>query len=225
MNVAVHPRLDSLQEFLNRVDYHLAETREEKEEIFRMRYRAYLKEGAVKPSESGMTVDAYEDCANNWIFAINVDGELCGSIRISVLTSKWRTSPSAELFGDVLDPLLDAGQIIVDPTRFVADPDKAGRFPKLPLVTARLAFLACEQFDADLGLAIVRPEHNAFYRRFFRYEPLAEPRLFPGLVKPVGLLGVAYRDRREDVLGDRPFLWSSAFERRMLFKDSDARIR
>ena len=78
-----------------------------------------------------------------------------------------------------------ACEIIIDPARFVADPDKAKRFPELPYVTLRLAYMACEYFKADLGLAIVRPEHQAFYRRVFLHETIAEPRLFPGLIKPV----------------------------------------
>ena len=37
-------------ELLTDVDYHLAETAAEKEEIYNLRYRAYLREGAVKES-------------------------------------------------------------------------------------------------------------------------------------------------------------------------------
>ncbi len=35
---------------VDQVDYRLAETPEEKEEIYRLRYRAYLREGAIRPS-------------------------------------------------------------------------------------------------------------------------------------------------------------------------------
>ena len=66
------------------------------------------------------------------------------------------------------------------PTRFVADPDQVKRFPELPYLTLRLAYMACEYFNADLGLAIVRAEHQAFYRRVFLHETIAEPRMFPG---------------------------------------------
>ena len=37
---------------LEHVDYRLAETEEERDEIYRLRYRAYLREGAILPSES-----------------------------------------------------------------------------------------------------------------------------------------------------------------------------
>lgn len=127
------------------------------------------------------------------------------------------------MFADLLHPELDRGKTIIDPTRFVADPDKARVFPELPYVTVRLGYVACGQFDADIGLANVRPEHRAFYRKVFLQEPLGEPKLFPGLIKPVGLMAANYREIRDRVFQRFPFMRSSAFERRMLFTRSGER--
>src|SRR5471032_3017167 len=182
---------------LEHVDYRLAETAEEKDEIYRLRYRAYVREGAMLPSETERVTDHYDDAPNTWIFGIYVHGELYSSIRVSVLNSEWRTSPSADMYSDVLQPELDRGRVIVDPTRFVADPEKAKRFPELPYVTVRLGYVAGVHFNADIGLATVRAEHQAFYRRTFLQEPLCEPRLFPGLLKPVGLMAAHYPTLRE----------------------------
>ena len=95
---------------LEHVDYRLAETPEEKDEIYRLRYRAYLREGAILPSESQRVTDRYDDAPNAWTFGIYVHGELYSSIRVSVLTSEWRGSPSSEMFGDILHPMLDRGR-------------------------------------------------------------------------------------------------------------------
>jgi hypothetical protein len=203
---------------LEHVDYRLAETPEEKDEIYRLRYRAYLREGAILPSESARVTDRYDDLPNSFTFGIYVQGELFGSIRIGVLTSDWRDSPSSDLFVDLLHPELDRGKVIIDPTRFVADPDKAKRFPELPYVTVRLGYVACGYFNADLGLANVRPEHRAFYRKVFLQEPWGEPRLLPGLLKPVGLMVAHYPSTRDKVFQRFPYMRSSAFERRMLFE-------
>jgi hypothetical protein len=203
---------------LDQVDYRLAETPEQKEAIYNLRYRAYLREGAVRPSAAQRVTDPYEDAPNAWTFGVYFQGELYSSIRVSVLTSEWRMSPSVELFGDILHPRLDEGQIIIDSTRFVADPEKARNFPELPYVTVRLGSMAGVYFNADFGLAIVRPEHHAFYRRVFLHEAWSEPRLYPGLVKPVGLMASHLPTVRERVLARYPFLRSSAFERRMLFE-------
>ena len=51
---------------LEHVDYRLAETPAEKDEIYRLRYRAYLREGAILPSESGRVTDRYDDLPNNF---------------------------------------------------------------------------------------------------------------------------------------------------------------
>jgi len=203
---------------LENVDYRLAESAEDKEQIYRLRYRAYLREGAILPSESERVTDRYDDLPNNFTFGVFVDGELYSSIRISVLTAEWRGSPSSEMFADLLHPELERGKIIVDPTRFVADPQKARKFPELPYVTVRLGYVACGYFNADIGLANVRPEHRAFYRKVFLQEPWGEPKLYPGLLKPVGLVAAKYPEIRERVFQRFPYMRSSAFERRMLFE-------
>ena len=202
---------------LNHVDYRLALTPAEKEEIYNLRYRAYLREGAVSESPEQRVTDQYDDLPNSWTFGVYMSGELYSSVRISLLTSEWRQSCSAEAFGEILFPMLDQGKVIVDPARFVADPDKVRRLPELPYVTLRLAYMACEYFNADLGLAIVRAEHQAFYRRVFFHETIAEPRMFPGLLKPVGLMAADFPRLKEKVFERYPMMRSTAAERRALF--------
>lgn len=208
---------------MDHVDYRLAETPEEKDEIYRLRYRAYLREGAIPPFADERVVDQYDDAPNAWIFGVYLRGELYGSIRVSVVTSDWRMSPSVELCGDILHPMLDRGLVFIDSTRFVADPSKARHFPELPYVTVRLGSTAGVHFNADYGLALVRAEHQPFYRRVFLQETWCEPRLLPGLLKPVGLMAAHLPTVREKVLIRFPFLRSSAFERRMLFERSGQR--
>ena len=78
---------------------------------------------------SERVTDRYDDEPNNFTFGVYYRGELYSSIRVSVLCGKWRRSPSSEMFSDMLHPELDRGKTIIDPTRFVADPDKAKIFP------------------------------------------------------------------------------------------------
>ncbi len=203
---------------LDQVDYRLAQTPEELESIYRLRYRAYLREGAILPSADQRVVDQYDIAPNAWIFGVYFRGELYSSLRINVLTPTMRMSPSVEVFGDILHPKLDQGLVLIDSTRFVADPQKARAFPELPYVTVRLGSTAGVHFKADYGLALVRPEHMAFYRRVFLHEVWSEPRLLSGLVKPVGLMAAHLPTVRDRVLARYPFLRSSAFERRMLFQ-------
>jgi len=205
-------------DILDNVDYRLAETPEEREEIYRLRYRAYLREGAIMPSTDQRVTDRFDNLPNSWIFGVYFDGVLASSVRISVASPEHPVTPSTEVFPDLLKPELDDGKILVDPTRFVADPARERRFPELPYATLRLAYVACGFFNADLGLASVRAEHQAFYRRVFMHKPLSSPREYPGLVKPICLMAVDYPAMRDKVFERYPYLRSSYFERRMLFQ-------
>ncbi|MGY4627601.1 N-acyl amino acid synthase FeeM domain-containing protein [Bradyrhizobium sp. USDA 4486] len=208
----------------DRVDYRLIETPEERDAVYEMRYRAYLHGGLISPSQSQRIVDVYDESPNAWIFGIYLDGELCSSLRLHVLTSEQRMSYTSELFGDVLHPRLDRGEVFVDPARFAADPEKSQRFHELPYLTLRLAYLACDHFKADLGLAMVRTDHQAFYRRVFLHETLTEPRPFPGWhSRQVVLMASDFAKLRERVLTRFPIMRSSAFERRMLFDRASQR--
>lgn len=207
-------------DILDNVDYRLAETPEDREEIYRLRYRAYLREGAILPNTDQRVTDRFDNLPNSWIFGVYFDGVLASSVRISVASPEHPVSPSMDVFPDLLKPELDEGKVLVDPTRFVADPGRERRFPELPYATLRLAYVACGFFNADLGLASVRAEHQAFYRRVFMHKPLSAPRDYPGLVKPICLMAVDYPAMRDKVFERYPYLRSSYFERRMLFQRS-----
>ena len=210
-------------ELLDQVDYRLAETEEEKDEIYRLRYRAYFNEGAIEPNRERKVTDRFDDLPNSWIFGVYFDGVLSSSLRISVASPEWPDTPSMSVFPEILGPELAKGKVMVDPTRFVADPARAKRIPELPYMTLRLAYVACEYFRADIGLASVRTEHQAFYRRVFLHT-ISPARAYPTLTKPICLMAIDFPNMREKVFTRYPFLRSSYFERRMLFERDSHRL-
>jgi N-acyl amino acid synthase FeeM len=206
------------RELLNSVDYRLIETAEDREQIYRLRYRAYIQEGAVEPRADQRLTDRFDDLPNTWIFGIYSEGVLASSIRVSVATPEHPTSPSVDAFPDVLQPSLAKGKVIVDPTRFVADPLRARSARELPYLTVRLGYVACAHFNADLGLATVRADHAAFYRRVFLQEMITPPRRPPGMTKSFCVMAADYRAVRERIYRRYPYFHSTLFERRMLFE-------
>jgi len=68
-----------------------------------------------------------------------------------------------------------------------------------------------------LGLAAVRVEHQAFYRRLFMMKPLCEPRMFPNLTKLFSLMGINYMPVRDQIIRRYPFMNSSMAEMTALF--------
>jgi len=205
-------------ELLDRIDYRLVESVEDREEIYRLRYRAYLREGAISPNPDNRVTDRFDEMPNSWTFGVFFDGMLVSSVRISVSSPAYPLTPSTDVFADMLAADMQQGKVMVDPTRFVADPDEGKRFPELPYLTLRLAYIACSYFNADIGLATVRVEHQAFYQRVFLHQPKSPPRLYPGLVKPICLMAVDFPKMRDTVFARYPVFRSSQFERRMLFE-------
>ncbi len=62
-------------DLLDQVDYRLVATPEEKEEIYRLRYRAYLREGAIHPSSDQRVTDQYDHAPNAWTFGVYFHGD------------------------------------------------------------------------------------------------------------------------------------------------------
>jgi hypothetical protein len=206
----------------DRVSCRLAETEADREEIYRLRYRAYVLEGAIAPHDEQRLTDKFDSLPNSWLFGLYVDGALASSIRISVASKEQPLTPAVETFGDLLEPEVAQGKVIVDPNRFVADPDSRSKIPELPYLTVRLGYVACAHFDADIGTATVRAEHRAFYRRVFLLEPRCLPRPYPTLLKPLCLMAADADAVREKIFQRYPYFRSTPAEREALFGRSNA---
>lgn len=208
---------DSLDDILARTGYFRVRTEADRETIYRLRYAAYRGEGAILPREDARFTDVYDHDPNAFTFGVTVDGMLAGSIRLHVATGDSPKSPAVDTYGDVLRPLLDAGESFIDPSRFVTNPVVRPVARLLPFAVTRLACMAAEHFHADWMLASVRIEHAAFYRRFCKLKPLTAPRPYPCLTKPLMLLGERNEDIRDSVFTKYPVFSSTVSERAALF--------
>src|SRR5258708_8314543 len=109
-------------ELLDRVDYRLAETDEERDEIYRLRYRAYLNEEAIEPNREHRITDRFDDMPNSWIFGVYYEGVLTSSIRISVAPPAHPEAPSMAVFPDLLRPPTNPPQTVAHPTQSLPPP-------------------------------------------------------------------------------------------------------
>jgi N-acyl-L-homoserine lactone synthetase len=209
---------DRVAALLKRTDCRRADTGEEREAIFRLRYQAYLRESAISANSSERFADDDDDEADNaYLFGLYIDGQLASSLRLHVASKQCPHFPSLEVFPDVLQPLLDANKVIVDSTRFVADERLARLHRGLPYATLRICMLAAEYFGVDHLLAAVRAEHQAFYKRAFDHQLLCEPRPYPRLAKPISLMTVHFPTAAERLYRQYPFFRSNVCEQRELF--------
>jgi hypothetical protein len=209
---------ERVRALIEAVDYRQAITDEDKEAVYRLRYEGYLAENAITPNFGRRLSDKFDDLDNTWIFGVFIDGALASTIRLTVASASHAASPALETFPDVLNREIAADKIIVDPTRFVIGKNFSRRYPDLRYATTRLAWMACEYFSADLLLAAVRTEHQAFYRRVFGHRLISPARPFPMLAKPISLMVCDFERQRLAVDAKYPFFRSTFFERRMAFE-------
>jgi hypothetical protein len=201
----------------SRIEWVRAETTEERQAIFRLRYQAYLREGMTPANPFEKFTDGADSVENSYLFGVYIDGKLASSLRLHIASKGHPDVPSLEVFPHVLQPLLDAGRVIVDCTHLVADEGLSRQYPVLPYITLRPCMLAAEYFRGDELLAAVRLEHQAFYRRAFNYRVLCEPRPHPPLTKHLSLMTLYFPVAANQLYQKYPFLCSSAFERDRLF--------
>lgn len=213
-----------LIDFLDKVEYRHLDDMKARDEAFRLRYDAYVREGMIPISFEKRLTDHYDEMANVHVFGVYLDGSMASTIRVHVASPFEPHSPTVDAFPEILLPEIEQGHTVVDPTRFAVHPSLVGRHPELPYVTARLGFLASEHYEADLGLASVRMEHQAFYRRLFGLHPLCAPRPYHGMAKPLSLMGIDYLAVRDKVIARYPFMDTTPAELESLFGPSERMV-
>jgi hypothetical protein len=208
---------DRVLRFLERVEHRRADTPAQKEEIYRLRYEAYMREGAIEPNATGMFHDAFDDAPNVWVIGTYIDGELASSIRLHVASTEDTAFPASTVFADVLAPHFRRGEVLIDPTRFVTRLEFSRRFPEMPYITVRPGWMAGDYFNADYILATIRSEHQGYYRRVFGHVTWADARNYPTLKKQIACMGLDYPAARDRVHARYPFYRSTPAEREEIF--------
>lgn len=206
-----------VQALLDRTEYRRCDRGDDREDIFRLRYKAYLANGVVTDSDNHFLSDDLDDTPNVHLFGVFVDGRLLSTLRIHHVTADMPWSTSTRAFGDIVLPMLDEGLTFVCMSRFASDPEWARHYPQLPYVTLRLAGMACLHFNVPYGLSTVREDHAGFYKRIYRSECISGPRAYPGVLTRVVLYRTDAHTDKEAFFARFPFFRSTPMERRMLF--------
>src|SRR5271166_4763152 len=166
---------DRVALLLARSDCKLATSGEEREAIIRLRDAAGMRERSIHRDRPLTVSERFDETGNVYLFGLYIDDELASSIRLHIGSKEHRQFPSFEAFAEILRPKLDAGKVIIDSTRFVADQYLSQLNRELPYATLRICMLAAEHFNADYVIAAVSAQHEDFYRRAFNYLPVSQP--------------------------------------------------
>ncbi len=209
--------VEKIEGLLEKVSYKRIDNHAEMEAVQRLRYDAYLKEGAVAERQDRKLADDFDWGENVYNIGIYISGELASALRLHVVDHFSQRSPALESFRrDFASGTSPKVAGIIDPNRFVANYELARQYPFLPYVTLRPTFLASTYFDGNLVTMTCRAEHQAFYKRGFYARPVCAPRPYPLLTKPIGLLLVDFDADAGKILERHPYWSSSAAERATL---------
>lgn len=208
---------------LERTEYRRCRTGEDYESIYRLRYDAYRLNDLVPDNPANMVRDEYDDLPNCHTFGVYVDGDLVSTMRVHNVNLETRRSPTMSVYGDILQPRLEAGDTFIDPSRFAVDAEASRVFPQIPYLTLRLAVMACFYFNAPYCMSMIREDHAAFYKRIYRARAIGEARPYTGVINCFALLYQAdVLAIKDDVYGRYPFFKSTPLERRLLFGTAKA---
>ncbi|MCF6320618.1 MAG: hypothetical protein L3J32_02475 [Rhizobiaceae bacterium] len=209
---------DGLIDYLQEVDYRLAVNDQDREDIFKFRYQSFLRDNAVTSADVDNLTDDYDKMSNCWLFGIHYQQKLASSMRVHVVTPENPTSPSFDVFPDIIRPMIDKGYRIVDPSKFVSDSAATNHFPVLPFLTFRLACMAATHFNADYCLLSIGAVHAQFYERIFGMKQIGGPRPYPQLTTQAHLMCANVAELWDGLIEKYPVFRSTFTERRMLFE-------
>ena len=219
---AARPETSSLASkvfsLLEKVEYRRCDKGEDREDIYRLRYKAYRWNDMVADDDRHVISDDLDEAPNVYRFGIYVDQRLLSTMRIHHVTAQYPMSTSTRAFGDVVAPMLAEGKTFVCMSRFASDPEWTRVYPQLAYVTLRLAGMACFYFNASYGLSTVREDHAGFYRRIYYSEQIGEARPYPGGVNRVVLFRTNAYANEARYYARFPFFRSTPMERRLLFQ-------
>ncbi len=187
------------------IDQHVAIGEDDTDAIQDLRYRSFRREGATERRADARLRDRFDASANMFNCGLWFEGHLCAAIRLHVIDRGAWESPACSVFPDLLLPLVEAGERLIDPNCFCVDPLLAGNIPEFAYMTLRLPFIAAGLRARSSVTATVRTEHSAFYRRVLRCQAIATPRPYPGRNRPLGLMLVSYDEEAARVIDRYPF--------------------
>lgn len=215
----IDDRSRAILEIMDDLEYRRVESREDLEEVGRLRRRAYYAYGLLRRAEP--IIDPVDTHPNARVFALYYRGDLVSTIRLHHVTVEHRYGTSYDIFPDILDPLLDQGMTFIDSVRHAVDPDIIGELP-MPFLTTRLVCMACHYFEADYTLACIKKTHYAFYRRAFGATQFADARMWGDFGAPLGLFASSYNTMYDRVQRRFPFFRGLERERKLLFAPSSS---
>lgn len=213
------PMLKRFLSFLDRVEYRRIECGDDLEDIYRLRYKSYLRNGLTTEKASGLLYDDLDEAPNCFKFGVYLDGDLVSTLRVHHVTKEHPYSPAMDVYSDLLLPRLEKGERFIDPSRLAVDTEIATGSMILPTITMRIGYIGCTYLKAPYYMTMVRADHEVFYNRIFSFKRIAEARDYKGAVNcEVPLYECDNAIAGPKTVARLPFFRFTEAEGRMLFE-------
>jgi hypothetical protein len=213
-------RTAQLLDFSNRVTCKVARSHLERNAIFKLRYRSYLRAGIISENFFERHIEAADHMRNSYLIGLYVDRKLVSSLRVQIGSATTPNFSSYELFPHVLEPLLRGNKTVVDMSCVATDGELAQSrsYDLLPYVVLRSWIIAAEHFNADYIAAVVRPQHQLFYKRVLGCDLHPEAGQQTHHAPSMGLIALDFANSAKRLYENLPFLRSTPSERYALFE-------
>jgi hypothetical protein len=184
-----------------------------RQEVFALRYRAYLNEDAIDKCPTEKFEDKYDSQPNNILWALSENERLVGSIRTTWFdpVEPW-SIPEIDGYREDFDRSIPGTSKVLSGNRFVTDPTRGEQSSSWAMILLRHHLLVSAS-KADYAVAAVRANHLPFYRRILGLEKISEGRTYPGLKSTMYLTSCDIASQLEGVYQKTPKLKSHGYER------------
>jgi hypothetical protein len=211
-------RHEAVSRYPKRVTCTLASRYIERDAIFKLRYQAYLRAGLVSENSFGRHIEPADHAANAYLMGLCINRRLVSSLRLQIGSAAAPYFSSLELFPHVLEPVLRSRKTIIDMSRVATDGELARQYVLMPYLILRSWIMASEHFRADYIAAVVRRQHQLFYKRVLDAELHSEVRPPAHHLTGLSLVILDFASSAKRIYKNLPFLRSTPSERQQLFE-------
>jgi hypothetical protein len=197
-----------------------------RDEVFRLRYRAYMNEGEIPENRSGMFYDDYDEAPNQVSWALFLGEELVGTVRSMFFSPAGSLLlPEHKVYGDIIPNMLPYNARVVSGNRFAIDPAHVNMGKRLTFQLLKHHIMVA-LVKGDWAIAAVKQHHQPFYERVMSLTAASEPRYYDEMNSSFTLMVANVLDKYASVCARHPTLRPNTSDLALLklIPDSFARV-
>ena len=151
--------------------------RESLEQVFRLRYQAYVQSQSIPENEEGLFFDAYDFMPHCFVHLIWYEGKPVATVRscISAAQYQWAKTEGMQYFPEVVRKHLGDSPPLLESNRYATHPDFKGRKSlAAQMLLFRIHALCSAAHGSTHIITAVRDNHVPFYERFLGFKKISE---------------------------------------------------